>query len=211
MPETAAARLLTRHARHRRGGPPVRFLGHLALESARVHELCGASRRVLALTVAKALSGPVLWIKPDWVPGRLNPDGMHRFVDPARLLFARPKRPEDVLWCAEEALRAGVVPLVVADLPALPGLTAVRRLHLAAENGAEAGEVAPLGLLLTPGAGGARGVESRWALSPLHGENDREEWRLERLRARTAPEGSWRIEGARAGLGIKAERTVTNT
>jgi protein ImuA len=165
-----------------------------------VHEICGASRRVLALTVAKALSGPILWIRPSWVPGRLNPDGLHRFVDPARLLFATPKRPEDLLWTAEEGLRAGILSLIVADLPGPPGLTAVRRLHLAAETGAEVSGRAPLGLLLTPGTGGAPGVESRWSLKPVHGDARQESWQLARLRARTEPEKLWAVSGSGTGL-----------
>ncbi len=151
---------------------------------------------MLALTAARALSGPVMWIRPAWDAGRLNPDGMLRFLDPSRLLLVTPKRPEDVLWTAEEALRSGVLPLVIADLPAPPGLTAVRRLHLAAEAGGGGG----VALLLTPGQGGAPGVESRWALLPRHGVGGAEAWRLERLRARTAPEKSWAVAGGPKGL-----------
>ena len=177
------------------------FLGDLALARARVHELCGASRRVLALTVAQALTGPVLWIRPAWTPGRLNPEGMLRLIDPSRLVFVSPRRPEDLLWTAEEALRGGVLPLVVADLPGPPSLTAVRRLHLAAETGADAAGP-PLGLLLTPGEGGAPGVESRWALEPAHGQGGAEGWRLDRRRARTAPEKRWEVTGGKTGLAL---------
>ncbi len=195
----AAAHLLNRHTHRRRGMSALTFLGDLTLERARVHEMCGASRRVLALTVAGALSGPVMWIRPAWTPGRLNPDGMHRFADPSRLIFVAANRPEDLLWTMEEALRAGVLALVVADLPGPPGLTAVRRLHLAAETGAGTSETAPLGLLLTPEKGGAPGVETRWSFSPDHGEGGAEAWHLDRLRARTEPEKRWRVTGGKSG------------
>ncbi len=202
MSAASAAHLLTRHSHRLRRVSPLLLFDGLELARTRAHEFCGASRRVLALTAAKALQGPVFWIRPSWLPGGLNPDGMHRFIDPSRLIFATPKRPEDLLWTMEEALRVGIVPLVVADLPGPPGLTAVRRLHLAAETGAENGGTAPLGLLLTPGAGGAPGVESRWSLNPNHGDGGAEAWRLDRLRARTAPEKHWEVTGTKAGLSL---------
>lgn len=148
---------------------------------------------MLALALAGAASGaalgPVLWVVRDGAGGRLFADGVARFMEPGRLVLATPERSEDILWCAEEALRAGVVPVVVAELPEPPGLTPVRRLHLAAQAGAGAmgaGAPAPIALLLSPGEGGAAGVESRWHARPCHGP-DRTCWRLERRRARTAP------------------------
>lgn len=200
MPAANAAHLLTRQSHRSRGAAPLTFLGDLTLARARVHELCGTARMTLAMVIAQAMEGPVFWIRPSWMPGRLNPDGMLRFVDPSRFIFITPKRPEDLLWTGEEVLRSGIVPLTIMDLPGPPGLTAIRRLHLAAETGAELNRTAPIGLILSPGEGGAPGVESRWAMIPTHPDARGERWRLERRRARVAPEKSWDVLGGSKGL-----------
>lgn len=174
-------------------GPELEVTPGMRLRLARVHEFCGMARRRLALMAAGQLSGPVVWITPGWQNEALLPDGFSEIMDPGRLILARPGRREDLLWCAEEALRSGTVPLVVAELPDPPALTPVRRLQLAAEAGSVAGQ-ALLGLLLIPGAGGAQGAESRWALDPAH-DRDGPLWRLERKRARTAPPAGWDLPG----------------
>lgn len=168
---------------------------------ARVHEICGPARIVLAAMVMEQCEGPVLWVFPGWIPGRIYPDGLRDFANPARVVFARCRRPEDILWTVEEALRSGAVPLVVAQMSLIPGLTPVRRLNLAAEAGAEAahhwGRIAPLGLLLTPGDGGAAGVESRWRMGFAPSGSTllerRQAWRMDLLRARNAPPAAWRL------------------
>ncbi|MFK7754631.1 MAG: ImuA family protein [Sedimentitalea sp.] len=194
--------LLTRTSERPR--PAFTLQGDITLPLARLHEVCGAARRTFALWLAGQMQGPVLWISPGWEPAQLNPDGMMAFVDPARFLYVTPKRGEDILWCCEEALRAGAVPLVVADLPGPPPLTPVRRLHLAAETGAEHG-TAPLGLVLTPGDGGAPGVETRWHMAPEHHDTTRQ-WRLERRRARMQPPQNWRATQTRARAGLNLTR-----
>lgn len=188
---------------HRKTRPGLRFLDRFELPGARAHELCGPARRRLALWLARGCRGEVLWIRPDWHPDRLHMAGVWPELDPGRLVFVEVCRPADLLWCMEEALRSGLLDLVVADLPDPPGLTPVRRLHLAAEAGAERNGRSPLGLLLTPGDGGAPGVETRWQLTPDHAA-DKDRWRLARLRARDAPPGEWGVErrakGAAAAL-----------
>lgn len=189
-----ATHLLTRS--DRRAGPTLTLHDDITLALARVHEACGIARRSFALWVASQMTGPILWIHPDWGNGHLNPDGILPFTDPARLIFVQARRTEDLLWSMEEALRSGAVPLVVAELPDPPSLTPVRRLHLAGETGGTLGR-APLGLLLTPGNGGAQGIESRWHMSPAHQGAERR-WQLDRRRARTLPPKSWTATQTRA-------------
>ena len=190
---------LLNHAPHR-PRPQVTIYDGIALDYGRTHEACGPARRTFALWLAAATTGPVLWISPAWEVDQLNPDGMMDFTCPSRFLFLHASRQDDLLWATEEALRAGQVPLVVTDLPAPPGLKPIRRLHLAAQSGARHGS-APLGLLLTPGNGGAAGIESLWHLAPDHAGLQRQ-WLLKRLRARTLPPRSWQLRhsGPRAGL-----------
>ncbi|MDU8927208.1 hypothetical protein RXV86_07415 [Alisedimentitalea sp. MJ-SS2] len=185
--------------RQHRTGPVLSLAPDITLPLARLHEGCGAARRSFAVWVAGRMAGPVFWIAPKWEPARLHPDGLARFAEPGRFTFITPERPIDILWCMEESLRSGLVPLVVADLPEPPGLTPVRRLHLAAETGAREGAHAPLGLILTPGSGGAAGVESRWQMEPAH-EATAQGWQLRRLRARTAPIRKWRVRRGKSGF-----------
>ncbi|KPA23119.1 hypothetical protein shim_14130 [Shimia sp. SK013] len=180
--------------RSERPRPALAPVPEVSLTLTRLHEACGNARHTFALWLARHTQGPVFWIAPDWGTAPLNPDGMLRFIHPGRVTFIAPRRPDELLWCMEEILRAGIVPLVVADLPGPPGLTPVRRLHLAAETGAAETGQKPLGLILTPAEGGAQGIESRWHMAPAHSlEGDA--WRLTRLRARDAAPASWQVTG----------------
>ena len=164
----------------------------LQLVQGRVHEACGSSRRTLAMWLAAQTDAQVIWISPSWAKDQLSSDGVSAWINPSRLIFVTPRRAEDLLWTMEEVLRSGAISLCIADLPELPGLTPVRRLHLAAETGAQNGQGIPTGILLPPGKGGAPGVETRWHIAPRHARGQ-ESWYLERLRARTAPHKSWLI------------------
>jgi protein ImuA len=193
--------------RPRRGEPQQPLAGDLALQRGRVHELCGPSRLMLAARIMAKCQGPVVWIRPDWAPERLNAAGLQPLADPSRLILVLAPRDDSLLWAAEEALRSGAAALVIAELLAPPALTPTRRLHLAAETGAEAarrdGVTAPLGLILLPGTGGAQGVESRWHLSPAPSRSllwsDEDSFTLTRLRARLLPPASWSLRSRPKG------------
>lgn len=205
MSTASAPHLLTRASHRTRTTAGPAFVDGLTLAPGRVHEGCGAARMTFAMLVARAMTGPVLWIEPGWNAERLNPDGVQPFMAPGRLVFAAPRREIDLLWTMEEALRSGAAPLVVADLTGPPALTPIRRLHLAAE----AAPTPPIGLILTPESGGAPGVESRWRMEQAHGANAETAWTLDRLRARMAPETSWRVCATRTGF-TRAVRTAVS-
>lgn len=192
--------LLKRQTHRPKPGFP--FLDGLSLTPARAHEFCGPARRSLALIVARATRGPIYWIAPAWARDRLNGEGIAEFIDPGRITFVTPQRPEDLLWVMEEVLRSGIIPLVVCELPGIPGLTPVRRLHLAAETAPKHPSHTPLGLVLIAGQGGAQGVESRWHMAPFHTQAQTR-WRLDRRRDRMAAPKSWNLtkQGQRFVLG----------
>lgn len=189
-----------------RPGAEQALAGDLTLRRGRVHEVCGPSRVALAALVMAKSTGLVVWIRPAWGAERLNAAGLHPLADPARLILAQADRDEGLLWTMEEALRSGAAPLVVAELLSPPALTPIRRLHLAAEAGAEAarreGWTQPLGLILLPGQGGAQGIESRWQMRPVPSPSllwsDAACWHLSRLRARLLPPAAWTLQ-RRAG------------
>jgi len=195
--------LLTRNSHRRKRSTASNFIGGLSLAKGRCHEFCGTARHTLALMLAGAVEGPVFWISPGWLGERLNTEGMIRFANPGRFTFMTPSHVEDLQWTMEEVLRSGAVPLVVVEMPAPPALTPVRRLHLAAENGAKTGAYRPVGVILSYGQGGAQGIESRWKMDADHNENGIG-WALTRLRSRTEPVKTWRVAPQKTGFELTA-------
>lgn len=198
--------------------PPLCPAPPLVLARGRVHEATGPARRTLAAFLAGAAQaeGPVLWLRADWQRERLCPQGLSGLADPGALITLNCPRPGDVLWCMEEALRAGCVALVIAETGLPPDLRQLRRLHLAAAEGvarnrtgarSDGAALAPLGLLMDDGSADSRiaGVETRWALHPLPGKGTGSGgWRLERLHARALPPAQWRLALEADGLRITA-------
>lgn len=194
----SASALLSR--RSHRPAPTV-TLGdpEIALRLGRVHELCGAARYTLALSLAAQLGGPLVWITLQDSTEFISPDVIADHITPGHVLFVEAAKRDMLLWTMEEALRDGHAPIVVGDMTAPPTMVRIRRLHLAAEAGCGAGAFHPLALLLTPGEGGAPGIETRWSLEPAH-HNGAGHWTLSRLRARMAPPRDWLMTLGPSGL-----------
>jgi protein ImuA len=174
------------------------------LAAGRAHEICGPARRTFAALVAAALTGPVIWARGDREAGGLNPEGLARLIDPARVVTALAPRGAEALWAAEEALRSGAAALVVVEPRTPPGLTPVRRLNLAAEAGGAASGAPPLCLILTPEGGTAAAVETRWRADPLPGWatdaapwGGPARWRFACLRDKAGPPAAWEVAAPR--------------
>lgn len=152
----------------------------------RVHEAAGSARRAFAAALAGRLAGPVLWIAERRGCETLCPQGLAPFLDPARLVLARPAGARPVLQVAEEALRSGAAALVVAELAEAPDLTQSRRLQLAADSGGGRGLCLVAEGRLRPNA-----AETRWRCTPLPGGSGRHRWEL--VKNKRGRLGSWEV------------------
>lgn len=172
-----------------------------------LHEILAADASAAAAAFAAVLmarfagrGGHVLWCRRR--RGLYAPGLAGMGLDPARLLMVHVEREADVLWVMEDALRCSALAAVMGETTALAPI-GLRRLQLAAEAG---GGTA---LLLRPGAAAAAAAwaVTRWEVSavpadPVPGNdvacNDvagiRNRWRLELLRCRSGPSGSWVVE-----------------
>jgi protein ImuA len=153
---------------------------------ARVHEATGRGRLAFALALAGGLSGPVLWVQDARRRDGLYAPGLAAFLDPARIVLARPTGPLPVLQSVEEALRSGAVPLVVAELAEAPDLTASRRLQLAAGTGGGRG------LCLIPGERlRTNAAETRWRAEPVPGADACQRWEI--IKNKRGRLGAWTV------------------
>ena len=107
-----------------------------------------------------------LWFVERWVREGINPMGLQRYCDPHRVLIGKCNDAADVLAATEEALRSGVVSLVIAELTQPLSLTAGRRLQLAAEAGAATG------LMIVRDGMGSNATQTRWQVSPVFSPDD---------------------------------------
>ncbi|AJE46160.1 ImuA family protein [Celeribacter indicus] len=170
---------------------PSGFHESFPLRPGRVHEVCGPGAMAFALLAAPA-QGTVVWLREAWMAEGLMPLGIAPFLDPSRLLVARPKDQTDSLAAAEEALRDGAVPFVVADLTRPLDLREGRRLQLAAKAGGTTG------LCIIPEGMGSNAAETRWRATPVH-DPDREDstlMRWEIIKNKSGTFGAWHVRWA---------------
>ena len=117
-------------------------------------------------------------------------------IAPARLVIVRVRRPEQVLWAMEEALRLSTLAAVIGEIRGTTravDLVATRRLALAA------GKSGVAAFLLRAGAmPGAIAAATRWLIAPAPSRDPlglgppRLEARL--MRNRFGPPGAWLLE-----------------
>ncbi len=115
-----------------------------------------------------------IWFVEDWMHESVNPLGLQVHCDPHQVLVGKCRNATDVLAATEEALRSGVVSLVIAELTQSLSLTAGRRLQLAAEAGGSTG------LMIVRDGMGSNATQTRWQVSPIYHVNDstRMRWSL---------------------------------
>lgn len=187
-----------------------RLAGH-GLAANGLHEVGGttasyaddaAATLFIAGIAARSGNTPILWIgsKADLFAPALPQAGLR----PDRLIQVHARVKEDALAVMEEALRHGGLTAVVAEVTRV-GLTATRRLQLAAEQG---GTMALLlrrwrGPLQDPLAEPSAGM-TRWTVGaapstplPVAGVG-RPQWKISLIRQRGGDPWTWTLEGCDA-------------
>ncbi len=161
----------------------IRLAQPVRLARGRVHEVMGDSADIFALAAAARAVGPVLWIGLKRDVDTLAPTGLQRFVDPARLILVSGGDRSELLWAAEQALRARSAPCVILELRDGPDLRESRRLQIAAE------ESGAIGIVLVQGRARTSAAETRWRCDAAAGDG----WGWLCTKSKRGPPGAWRV------------------
>lgn len=157
--------------------------GPLRLARGRVHEVLGDSADIFALAAAAASAGPLIWIGLGREVTTLAPAALQHFVDPARLILTVGLNRGELLWAAEQALRARSAPCVIVELQDGPGLKESRRLQIAAE------ESGAIGFVLIQGRARTSAAETRWHCEAAAGRG----WVWTCMKSKRGAPGAWRV------------------
>ncbi len=153
------------------------------LAKGRVHEATGDSSDMFAILTASRLSGPIIWIGLTRNIGSLAPTALQDFIDPARVILTEGISRSEVLWAAEQALRATCAECVVVEMSSGPNLRESRRLQIAAEEGGG------VGIILIHGRAHTSACETRWQCNASNaGENS---WVWALTKNRKGELGAW--------------------
>jgi protein ImuA len=165
-----------------------------------VHEFFCARSEVMASTsgfIAGILSfmmkagGTTLWIcKEPVFPQALKSFG----IDPEKIIFLYLKRPQEILWAIEEALKCNGFAAVVAELRHLNFIES-RRLQIAAAK-----THVTCFLIRQPSSVTTASV-ARWKITPLPSSAADNmpgvgflQWKVELLRGHAGKTGSWQVQ-----------------
>lgn len=145
---------------------------------------------------------PLLWCRlarSEREYGRLYGHGLERLGLPRRrFVTVTLDKPAALLWTMEEALKSGALALVIGDAEsAQAGLTATRRLMLAAQAGKAAGI-----LIFARAEAAASASHTRWLAGAAQSRSPPQDaaapglpaWTVELMRARGGRPGAWDLE-----------------
>ena len=165
----------------------TRFSDVFPPKPGRAHEVTGAGAIAFA-AMACGLSGkPIIWLSENWASEVLNPSGLTPFCDPRLMLLGCCTSSVDLMACAEEALRSGAVPMVIAEISKPLTLIAGRRLQLAAKAGNATG------IFIIPDGMGSNAAETRWQCSPIFDAEDSTLQRWELIKNKSGTLGNWKV------------------
>lgn len=166
--------------------PSVELCDGLELRMRRVHEVTGPAADMFAVLSAAKRSADIVWIGLGRDMSTLCPLGLERFLSVESLIIVEAVSRGEILWAADQVLRAGGGFTVIIDMPDALSLKESRRLQLAAEQGGG------LGLLILRGPAGSSAAQTRWRCAPL--SSDDAAWRWQCVKGKNGEAGVWQVQ-----------------
>ena len=157
----------------------------VSLRKGRTHEVIGPGADLFAIIAAAEQDRGILWISLYRDLVSLCPTGLQAYLNVEDVILVEAVSRGELLWAADQALRAEGGFCVILDMPDQLSLKESRRLQLSAEQGGG------LGLILLRGGVSSSAAQTRWDCTPLHAEQPVWEWRCGK--GKNGEMGTWRV------------------
>lgn len=158
---------------------------HVALRRGRIHEVRGPGADMFVILAAAEQSRGILWIGLHRDIRSLCPTGVQVYLDIDDLLLVEAVSRGELLWAADQALRADGGFCVILEMPDMLSLKESRRLQLAAEQGGG------IGLLILRSGVGTSAAQTRWNCAPVASDAPSWAWCCEK--GKNGEAGAWRV------------------
>ena len=177
------------------------FGRQVALRKGRIHEVSGPGADMFAILAAAEQARGVLWMGLYRDIISLCPTGVQAYLEIEDLILVEAVSRGELLWAADQALRAQGSFCVILEMPDMLSLKESRRLQLAAEQGGG------IGLILLRGGVSTSAAQTRWHCAPAVAETPTWDWRCEK--GKNGEAGAWRAthQGGQEG-GQNAKDTL---
>ncbi len=166
---------------------PLDLGAGVQLRRGRTHEVTGAGADMFAVQAAAVQDQPILWIGLHRDIVTLNPVGLQAWLEVEQIILVEAVSRGELLWAADQALRAPGGFCVILDMPDTLSLKESRRLQLAAEQGGG------IGLVLLRGPANTSAAQTRWECQPVCADQTSWDWIC--LKGKNGEAGRWRMTG----------------
>lgn len=172
-------------------------------------EDCSSSSGFIAALLSSLMKcgSPSVWISPSKT---VFPPALKQFkLDPHRIIFVEAKRPKEILWAVEEALKCDSLCAVIGEISEI-SFTESRRLQLAVEQTRVTGF-----LIRSNPKNLATSSVTKWIVKSIPGSKDSlvpgvsfPRWNVELVKVRNGKPGSWQMEWRKGKLHLVREASV---
>lgn len=157
----------------------------VALRKGRIHEVSGPGADMFAILAAAEQARGIVWMGLYRDIISLCPTGVQAYLDIKDMILVEAVSRGELLWAADQALRAQGSFCVILEMPDMLSLKESRRLQLAAEQGGG------IGLILLRGGVSTSAAQTRWYCAPTVATTPTWNWRCEK--GKNGETGAWRV------------------